>query len=351
MRCSSQKSEIVRHKSAAFTLVELLVVITIIGILIALLLPAVQAAREAARNMQCANNLKQLALALHNYHATQQAFPFAGAMDAGTQYAPPGRGGTGAFNWRTFVLPQLEQQALYDDVKAKVLPDFVPGPPSATWITQFKSTTIRSTPLAAYSCPSDPLAGRLVIAPGVGWSPNGKSPVPPPLSVTNYFANAGAVAIGYESISCGLCTAPSICPCYSTGWFGDDMRKPLIGVFGAQPVCTRLDDIRDGTSQTLLLWEQILPPGNNGGVHSDFFPQVNEPYSVGTTVWGVNHPMEETVMDQYGYYAQGIGSHHSGGANATMADGSTRWLNQTVNLMVLGFLGTRDKEEVISGDF
>jgi prepilin-type N-terminal cleavage/methylation domain-containing protein/prepilin-type processing-associated H-X9-DG protein len=346
---------IIHHPKFAFTLVELLVVITIIGILIALLLPAVQAAREAARNMQCANNLKQLALALHGYHVAHGAFPFAGAQNEGTQNAPPGRGGTSAFNWRTFILPELEQQALYDDIKAKVVPDFISGSGSASgpWKTQFQSTAIRTTPLAAYSCPSDSLAGRLEIAPGVGWSPNGNSPSGPPLSVTNYFASAGAVSIGNISMSCGLCAAPpsppAVCPCYSTGWLGDDMSKPLIGVFGAQPTSTRLAEIPDGTSQTLLLWEQILPPGDIG-VASNFFPQVNEPYSVGTTVWGVNQPMSAAAI-LFGYYYAGISSYHSGGANAAMTDGSTHFLNQTINLMVLGHLGTRDKGEVISSEY
>ncbi len=85
----------------AFTLVELLVVIAIIGVLVALLLPAVQAAREAARRSQCINNLKQLGLALHNYHDTYQTLPI--GAQAGLK-----------MNWRVSVMPFMEQQALFD---------------------------------------------------------------------------------------------------------------------------------------------------------------------------------------------------------------------------------------------
>jgi len=98
----------VSFKRRAFTLVELLVVIAIIGILIALLLPAVQAAREAARRSQCTNNLKQIGLALHNYHDVQRSFPLGAYTGVGPVY-----GHLSGTNWRTEILPYLEQGALY----------------------------------------------------------------------------------------------------------------------------------------------------------------------------------------------------------------------------------------------
>src|SRR5512135_122792 len=97
------------EQSRGFTLIELLVVIAVIGILVALLLPAVQAAREAARRMQCSNNLKQIGLALHNYHDANKKFPF--GSRGGSSWAQTGiKDGT---NWRVSILPYLEQTALY----------------------------------------------------------------------------------------------------------------------------------------------------------------------------------------------------------------------------------------------
>ena len=107
------------HRTSGFTLVELLVVIAIIGILIALLLPAVQAAREPARRMQCSNHLKQMGLALHNYHSTHRTFPMGESLIADGQYARYSYGsamvGSG-HAWSGFVLPYLEQKSVYEQL-------------------------------------------------------------------------------------------------------------------------------------------------------------------------------------------------------------------------------------------
>jgi prepilin-type N-terminal cleavage/methylation domain-containing protein len=99
-------------RKSGFTLVELLVVITIIGILIALLLPAVQAAREAARRMQCSNNFKQVGLALHNYHSVKGCFP---AGDYYYVYSTPSSTSF-CFGWSTYLLPYMEQEGLYNNI-------------------------------------------------------------------------------------------------------------------------------------------------------------------------------------------------------------------------------------------
>ena len=134
------------------------------------------------------------------------------------------------------------------------------------------------------------------------------------------------------------------------GWFGDDSAKPPVGVFAVQPTSIRVDDITDGTSNTLLLQEQILTPGSNG-VIPQMLVQVMEPYSVGSTVWGVNAPTSGVNWPYAPYYLAGISSYHPGGANVAMADGSARFLSQTINLMLLGQLGTRAGGELVGGDF
>jgi prepilin-type N-terminal cleavage/methylation domain-containing protein len=132
----------VRLKRFGFTLVELLVVIAIIGILVALLLPAVQAAREAARRMQCSNNLKQLALAVHNYHDTYKVFPPGGITPG------PCCGTPSAATWTLFILPFLENQTVADQYNFNLFNDSTPGRPGPNDFV----TTLR---MNIFLCPSD----------------------------------------------------------------------------------------------------------------------------------------------------------------------------------------------------
>ena len=141
-----------KHRARGFTLIELLVVIAIIAVLIALLLPAVQAAREAARRSQCVNNLKQIGLALHNYHSINDCFPL-----GVSRYGP-----VTTYNWdcwsgHALMLGALEQTSLYNAA------NFQLGNNAANSYGYYANSTVTSTRVAVFLCPSDPNAGSLQV--------------------------------------------------------------------------------------------------------------------------------------------------------------------------------------------
>jgi prepilin-type N-terminal cleavage/methylation domain-containing protein/prepilin-type processing-associated H-X9-DG protein len=317
----ARKSDGVNCRSRGFTLVELLVVITIIGVLIALLLPAVQAAREAARKAQCSNNVKQIGLALYMYQTANGCFP---PGDAEGRLYPAG-GGIG-FGWGARILNFMEQQALYDRLDFNVGYN-LPKEPNQTMIKRI---------ISVYGCPSAP---PLALATCCIKQPGQKD------AAEMHYA---AIASDDANVHGGIDDPGLVTTTGSGVMYGDSF--------------TRLDEIRDGTSQTLLLAERIPFPDD------DPWRAINLPYCPNRICdfgeiwanWG-------TITSFYGinsqagmYYDQsGIESAHAGGANFAFVDGHVAFLSQSMGgttkdkngvvKSILRALTTRDGGEVISG--
>ncbi|TWT56332.1 DUF1559 domain-containing protein [Allorhodopirellula solitaria] len=237
----------------AFTLVELLVVIAIIGVLVGLLLPAVQAAREAARRMSCSNNMKQLGLAIHNYHSAFNALPVNGGgtdNTAGSQITSNGNAGNGRrISWLIPILPYIEQQAMWQQISNPMDSDAdgtvdYPAMGPRAWEQNY---TPWMTDIGAYRCPSDPGTG----APAMGrsnyacsygdslhYSDQG------PLSATNGFfhengGNASQVQQGNRGFFVFRWT------CQGVQGLGNGRSRPAM----------QFRDITDGLSNTIMLAE------------------------------------------------------------------------------------------------
>ncbi len=258
-----------------FTLVELLVVIAIIGILVALLLPAVQAAREAARRMQCTNNLKQIGLAFHNYHDLQRTFP-------------PGWIGRNEFSWGAFVLPNLEQEPLHDQFDfRRPLTDNVTGNPTNLVLAQ--------TDLPGYRCPS--ATGPKNKTPY--WQSTGAIGALTDQATANYIGSFGPLQIG-----------PSA---YNQAWG-----------FMTRNETRRFRDLLDGTSNIMALGERA-PTRNNGDEDSYWAGLSADSDDWDHKVLGITFDRLNGTVDPAGF-----SSRHPGGAVFALADGSTRFVSETI---------------------
>lgn len=330
-------------RQRGFTLIELLVVIAIIAILIALLLPAVQQAREAARRTQCKNNMKQIGLAMHNYHDVYNMFPL-GAAARPNSAGPPGFGldiSIGAF---ASILPFIEQvnlKNLYND--------------SLSW--ELQSPVVARTKVPVYLCPSN--AG-----PEVETNPVlAAYPIGTEIGACNYLLSKGA----------------------TQGWCLNPATDRNIGMFGIN-LRTRFRDMTDGSSNTLCVGEGAsgfpwaVSAGANPGVaipepagrvqQGWIAPQPN-PLAIqgmsgfttggnfGTTVWRLNlNPIVETVYDDAGLnncnsandFTSNFRSPHTGGGQFLLGDGSGRFISENIDQNLYNGLGTRGNGEVI-GEF
>jgi len=311
------------QKRVGFTLVELLVVIAIIGILVALLLPAIQAAREAARRSQCSNNLKQLGLALQNYHDTYKYFPLGVRNQAG--WGP---------SWWVGTLPYLEASAIYDQF------DFAGNHGgwigSGTAAGNWNRDLVADATISAMLCPSSPLPPR-----------ESRRAIDP-----SYVGIAGATSgNGFTESRVGTC-----CNCC-------DAAKNNTGQFSAGGVLianrvVRMSDVTDGTSTTIIVGESsdfllngTAKVNNSASVGHSFVMGTDD----GNTTTGARKFNLRTVRYPIGtrdYSLAGIDgnygpnnplvSAHPGGIQVTLVDGSVRFIADATDMFVVRILCTRD---------
>jgi prepilin-type N-terminal cleavage/methylation domain-containing protein/prepilin-type processing-associated H-X9-DG protein len=371
------------RKSSAkgFTLIELLVVIAIIAVLIALLLPAVQAAREAARRAQCSNNLKQLGLAVHNYHQQHNCIPPHDVFLASTNDVGWGWNAS----WVVCLLPNIEEQALYNSYNF-----------SWTDPTQLLNTTVSYSGIAVLLCPSDPQKVR----PAPPWAP------------TNYHGNyGGPVTIRQwsgtivEFLTCSVIGDKLNGWPVGTYWWGADSN---LGIFG-------FESVTDGSSNTALFSEKLIgigaqslaynitvgnpdakrgifplaamtcpaPGTNQNGAFAQAQVAICQNIPGNTAVraeswmpgfaWALGYPWNwvnvcynhyntpnkmtcNAANDTSGSPWGGLSmmtpptSGHPGGVNICFTDGSVRFVKDTVGLMTWWALGTRNGGEPLSSD-
>jgi len=262
----------------AFTLVELLVVIAIIGVLIALLLPAVQAAREAARRMQCTNNLRQLGLAAHNYHSALNCFP-PGFMLVGLSGGTPG-----GWAWGVFLMPYIEQSPLRNKLSVtKYTLEEVVNDPTLVLMLQ--------TDLSVFRCPSS-LIGPLRTHKG---APN------PKVASANYTCCRGFYSFSGTT----------------------HLTKRNNGMFYGESA-TRIQDVTDGTSNTFALGERTA-------FGDSLQDDGSWPSWCGPGGGGAMNTVSSAVSDKVNSTSNGaFSSQHPGGAVFCFADGSARFIAETI---------------------
>lgn len=315
-----------------FTLVELLVVIAIIGMLVGLLLPAVQQAREAARVATCSNNLRQLGTACLNHETQTRAYPSGGWHYHVVGDADRGLGGNQPGAWTFSLLPFIEQDNLYNLTHLGEAPT---SAPSATKKSKARETL--QTPLKIYHCPSRRVA-KLYPMSSSSSSKNSlwNGTCPDTLAKGDYAANYGDTLSNAETTT----MAPSSYSQAATySWENDTTFNGIIYRHSS----VMKDDIIDGTTHTFMLGEKYLNPDcyesvrvtdDNEGIH---FGADNDNQR-GT----YNNTGRLPRQDRLGADYSSFGSAHSGSFGVTMCDGSVRRLSYTIELSVFRYLGNRE---------
>jgi prepilin-type N-terminal cleavage/methylation domain-containing protein/prepilin-type processing-associated H-X9-DG protein len=319
-------SVLCRRSRRAFTLVELLVVITIIGILIALLLPAVQAAREAARRSQCSNNVKQMCLATLNYEQVWSTIPPGSCL---VKFNWDGTQATVLYRGSILIrlLPYIEQQALYDnfDLGKKYI---------ETQTFPNSSKLLSSVAIPTYLCPSD--ESPMLVESDLGYS----------AGRYNYAASKGPGAMGDSG--------PFSCPTYSQ-WNNYALATygalEEAGPFSRSDKAYPLAAISDGLSNTIFFGEVVSACNNNqrrGWVHSD------TSHGAASTIYPINFDSCSTSAadgchaDNNWNISFGFKSRHPGGAQFGFGDGSVHFLSQTIDHWNFQYLGAKADGKIVT---
>jgi prepilin-type N-terminal cleavage/methylation domain-containing protein/prepilin-type processing-associated H-X9-DG protein len=342
------------HRRRGFTLIELLVVIAIIAVLIALLLPAVQAAREAARRAQCVNNLKQLGIAMHNYHDSLGSLPPGGmAIVDGT--------------WQLFILSYLEQNGLYNAYNQSGTYELAGGVKNTDQNLRYGGVcqlTVTSARINTLTCPSDTIN-----------SPGYPSALPNVfISFHNYVVNFGPYGY-YQQLS----TAPNgyggttFSNPYPPGnWLGAPFSDAEASYYPARLQVYNFSSITDGLSNTLMASETVQghPFGSNNdhrghtwwGESAAFeawlapnspLPDVLEDATYCGSIYPAMSPLNPPCTAPY-TTTQGVTyaarSRHPGGVNTVMCDGSVKFIKNSISLFTWRALSSTQGGEVISAD-
>jgi prepilin-type N-terminal cleavage/methylation domain-containing protein len=293
-----------------FTLVELLVVIAIIGVLVALLLPAVQAAREAARAMSCKNNLKQLGLAFHSYHDVHKTLPY-----STTAFGPRGVANGGdnrGWSWNSFILPYIEQTAVYSQIDFN---DFVP-------VAKHRNVLRSAIPISI--CPSDAKVKR--VRP---YGMDGQTWFVPEVAASSYVTSGGPFNTGDP--------AP-------VGQPPSAFTLAARGMFYYEAMVVRFPMVTDGLSSTIMAGEITLRDGNtpqqagggrdwNGIWYGSWFAANSTPHGANILSFqrvgerAMNVPRNAGDQPQ----RQGFHSWHSRGAHFLFGDGAVHYLSENID--------------------
>ena len=299
-----------QNRKRGFSLIELLVVIAIIAVLVALILPAVQSAREAARRTQCINNLKQIGIALHNYHETFETLPpgWIGVNAAGISYVS----GDSGFGWATQILSQLDQVALSHTI------DFESS------ILAPANVALHQTQLPAFRCPSD-----------IGdteWTINQTGTTTPlaTLSQSNYVGNWGPTDLDNICFPGGVPIAPGR-QCKSDGAFFHNSR-------------VRFDSFKDGTSNTFVVGERRS--NKNPNWDATWLGAIPQGEDAVVRILGVADHSPNSLaahMDDFS-------SWHSGGVHMLFGDGKVQFVAENIDETVYRGAATISGDETI-GNF